>query len=108
METGGEWGVIQRSLACQAQNVRRNFPHKTSTAISKNERFKLGHRPGTWDVHQVSSRNRLEIARYEQYAHLVALGRAAKADAELAAALGSDYTITPDIGGAQHRGRQRL
>lgn len=60
--------------------------------------LKLGHlRPGIWDVHQVSGRNRLEIARYEQYAHLVALDRAAKADPELAAALGSDYTITPDI-----------
>ena len=60
--------------------------------------MKLGHlRPGLWDVHQVTGRNRLEIARYEQYAHLVALDRAAKADAELAAALGSDYTITPDI-----------
>jgi hypothetical protein len=59
---------------------------------------RLGHlRPGSWDVHQVSGRNRLEIARYEQYAHLVALDRAAKNDAELAAALGSDYTITPDI-----------
>jgi hypothetical protein len=60
--------------------------------------MRLGHlRPGQWDVHQVSGRNRLEIARYEQYAHLVALDRAAKNDAELAAALGSDYTITPDI-----------
>lgn len=59
---------------------------------------KLGHlRPGTWDVHQVSGRNRLEIAKYAQYAHLVALDRAAKLDPELAAALGSDYTITPDI-----------
>ena len=54
-------------------------------------------RPGTWDIHQVTGRNRLEIARYEQYAHLVALDRAAKNDPELAAALGSDYTITPDI-----------
>jgi len=60
--------------------------------------LKLGHlRPGSWDVRQVSGRNRLEIARYEQYAHLVALDRAAKGDPELAAALGSDYTITPDI-----------
>lgn len=60
--------------------------------------LQLGHlRPGAWDVHQVSGRNRLEIARYEQYAHLVALDRAAKSDPELAAALGSDYTITPDI-----------
>ncbi|WP_199738011.1 NgoMIV family type II restriction endonuclease [Falsigemmobacter faecalis] len=60
--------------------------------------LKLGHlRPGKWSVRQVSGRNRLEIARYEQYSHLVALDRAAKADKELAAALGSDYTITPDI-----------
>ncbi|WP_295485041.1 NgoMIV family type II restriction endonuclease [uncultured Pseudomonas sp.] len=64
----------------------------------KNTFSKLGHlRPGDWDVRQVSGRNRLEIAKYEQYAHLIALDRAAKADAELAAALGSDYTITPDI-----------
>ncbi|KAA3540590.1 NgoMIV family type II restriction endonuclease [Pseudomonas savastanoi] len=64
----------------------------------KNTFLKLGQlRPGDWDIHQVSGRNRLEIAKYEQYAHLIALDRAAKADAELAAALGSDYTITPDI-----------
>ncbi|MFM0488309.1 NgoMIV family type II restriction endonuclease [Paraburkholderia graminis] len=71
--------------ACCADFVRETFS-------------KLRHlRPGSWDVHQVSGRNRLEIAKYEQYAHLVALDRAAKNDAELAAALGSDYTITPDI-----------
>jgi len=59
---------------------------------------KLGHlRPGIWDVHQVSGRNRLEIARYAQYEHLVALDRAARMDTELAAALGSDYILTPDV-----------
>lgn len=64
----------------------------------KNTFLKLGHlRPGSWDVHQVIGRNRLEIAKYEQYSHLVALDKAAKNDPELAAALGSDYTITPDI-----------
>ena len=57
----------------------------------------LGHlRPGKWDVLQVSG-TRLGIAKYEQYAHLVALAEAAKNNPELAAALGSDYTITPDI-----------
>lgn len=60
--------------------------------------LKLGHlRPGTWSVHHVRGRNRLEIARYEQYSHLVALDRAARNDPDLAAALGSDYTITPDV-----------
>jgi hypothetical protein len=64
----------------------------------RNTFLKVGHlRPGLWDIHQVTGRNRLEIAKFEQYAHLVALDRAAKHDPELAAALGSDYTITPDI-----------
>lgn len=67
-------------------------------AFVKDTFLKLSHlRPGAWDVHQVGGRSRLEIAKYEQYAHLVALDRAAKSDPELAAALGSDYTITPDI-----------
>lgn len=60
--------------------------------------LQLNHlRPGGWDIHRVSGRNRLEIAKYEQYAHLTALDNAAKSNPELAAALGSDYTITPDI-----------
>ncbi|PJO78363.1 restriction endonuclease [Neisseria brasiliensis] len=59
---------------------------------------KLNHlRPGDWNVRQIGSRNRLEIANYQQYAHLVALAHAAENNPELAAALGSDYTITPDI-----------
>lgn len=60
--------------------------------------LKLKHlRPGTWKVHQVAGRKRLKIARYEQYKHLAALDSAAKKNAELAAALGNDYTIAPDI-----------
>lgn len=60
--------------------------------------LKLDHlRPGSWTVQHVKGRNRLEIARYEQYSHLVALDRAARTDPDLAAALGSDYTITPDV-----------
>ncbi len=80
----GQTSGNQFEQAC-ADFVEKTFP-------------KLGHlRPGTWHIQHVSGRNRLEIARYEQYAHLVALDRAAKSNAELAAALGSDYTITPDI-----------
>lgn len=88
-ETIGE-RIAGQTSGNQFEGICADFVRKTF--------LKLRHlRPGTWDVHQVSGRNRLEIARYEQYAHLVALDRAAKADAELAAALGSDYTITPDI-----------
>jgi len=60
--------------------------------------LELSHiRPGDWEVRKIGNRNRLAIAHFEQFAHLVALDRASKNDPELAAALGSDYTITPDI-----------
>lgn len=60
--------------------------------------LKLEHlRPGDWEITQVGGRNRRAIAEFEQYAHLKALDEAARNNPELAAALGSDYTISPDV-----------
>jgi hypothetical protein len=60
--------------------------------------LRMGHlRPGKWAVTQITGRERSVIARYEQYAHLIALDKAARKDPDLAASLGNDYTITPDI-----------
>lgn len=88
-ETVGERMAGQTS-GSQFESLCADFVKKTF--------LKLGHlRPGCWDVQQVGGRKRMEIAQYEQYAHLTALNNAAKKDPELAAALGSDYTITPDI-----------
>lgn len=59
---------------------------------------KLHHlRPGKWQIFQVGSRNRLKIAEYSQYEHLILLQNATKDKPELAASLGNDYTITPDV-----------
>lgn len=88
-ETIGE-RIAGQTSGNQFESICAQFVEKTF--------LKLGHlRPGKWKVQQVSGRNRLEIAKYEQYAHLIALDKAARSDAQLAAALGSDYTITPDI-----------
>jgi hypothetical protein len=58
----------------------------------------LGHlRPGAWSLQVLEQRDKLGIARFEQYAHLSKLAKAAAADPELAAVLGNDYLITPDI-----------
>lgn len=54
-------------------------------------------RPGRWQVEQITARNQAVLARFEQYAHLAALARAAAKDPELKTALGNDYTIAPDI-----------
>lgn len=87
--------IISKRLAGQTsgkkfEDISADFIRHTFTS--------LGHlRPGGWDVHQVGGRRRKEIAKYEQYAHLLQLEEAAKVNPALAAALGSDYTITPDI-----------
>ncbi len=57
--------------------------------------MRLDHlRPGAWNIEKGV---RFIIAGHEQYAHLTALQEAASRDPQLAAALGSDYVITPDV-----------
>ena len=53
-------------------------------------------RPGLWEVKKGIG-GRSAIAQFDQYEHLAALESAAKASPELAAALGSDYLIKPDV-----------
>ena len=53
-------------------------------------------RPGQWEVNKGIG-GRSAIAQYDQYEHLAALEAASKANPALAAALGSDYLIKPDV-----------
>ncbi|PDW03978.1 NgoMIV family type II restriction endonuclease [Candidatus Viridilinea mediisalina] len=54
-------------------------------------------RPGSWTISKGLGSGRLAIAKFDQYAHLEALDAASKANPQLAAALGSDYIIKPDV-----------
>ncbi len=59
---------------------------------------KLGHlRPGKWQVVRLPQRDKVGIARFEQYAHLSEIARMCKENTELATVIGSDYLICPDI-----------
>lgn len=80
-----------------AQSSGHQFEELTARFVE--ETFpKFRHlRPGSWLIQQVKSRNRAEIAKYAQYAHLVSLQAAAATNKELAVCLGNDYTITPDV-----------
>ena len=67
-------------------------------AFIKNTFLSLKHlRPGKWKVSRVPGRSRLALAVFDQYSHLTAIAEAAKNNRQLAAAIGSDYLITPDI-----------
>jgi len=88
-----------------------------ATALFVRETFlKLSHlRPGDWTVQKIGEKpseeekpprkkeavkdfkKLIKIAQFEQYRHLIAIARAASENPELAASLGSDYIIKPDV-----------
>ena len=54
-------------------------------------------RPGIWVIQQLGNRGAKDISDFVQYEHLSSLKALSKASKELAAALGNDYTVAPDI-----------
>ncbi len=57
-------------------------------------------RPGPWSIDRSGPKSKdiaKGIAKFSQYEHLAALAHAATQDLELAAAIGTDYVIKPDV-----------
>ena len=54
-------------------------------------------RPGKWHVEKLGNRNPVKASSFAQYEHLDYLARLTKADAKLAASLGNDYMVAPDV-----------
>lgn len=54
-------------------------------------------RPGQWSILQLGNNNRLKTSDFEQYEHLAYLSALTAENAQLAAALGNDYLVVPDV-----------
>lgn len=54
-------------------------------------------RPGNWKILQLGNNNKLKTSDFSQYEHLAALNALTTQHAELAAALGNDYLVSPDV-----------
>ncbi len=106
-------GMETAGLKLKGQTAGNEF--EVATASFVRETFlKLAHlRPGGWVVQKIGERDReketkrkqeekdftklVKIAQFEQYTHLIAIAKVASENAELAASLGSDYIIKPDV-----------
>jgi hypothetical protein len=104
-------GLETAGIKLKGQTAGSEF--EVATASFVREIFvKLTHlRPGDWVVQKIGEKDRekesqkqekdfkklVKIAQFEQYRHLVAIAKAASENAELAASLGSDYIIKPDV-----------
>ena len=54
-------------------------------------------RPGCWEIIQLGNNNKLKTSDFAQYEHLAYLQALTEENAQLAAALGNDYLVAPDI-----------
>lgn len=54
-------------------------------------------RPGQWSILQLGNNNRLKTSDFAQYEHLAYLSALTAENAQLAAALGNDYLVAPDV-----------
>ena len=54
-------------------------------------------RPGNWTILQLGNNNKLKTSDFAQYEHLAYLNALTAQNAQLAAALGNDYLVAPDV-----------
>ncbi|MBQ6959778.1 MAG: type II restriction endonuclease [Clostridia bacterium] len=65
--------------------LRETFPHLQNL------------RPGEWTILQLGNNNRLKTSDFAQYEHLAYLSALTTENAQLAASLGNDYLVAPDV-----------
>lgn len=54
-------------------------------------------RPGLWNIIKLGNNNRIKTYDFSQYEHLAYLSELTKANTQLAAVLGNDYMVSPDV-----------
>jgi len=54
-------------------------------------------RPGKWHIAKLGNRNAIKTSSFAQYEHLEYLAQLTKENARLAASMGNDYMVAPDI-----------
>ena len=54
-------------------------------------------RPGKWHIVKLGNRNKIKTSSFVQYEHLEYLNQLTETDAKLAASMGNDYMVAPDV-----------
>lgn len=54
-------------------------------------------RPGSWEILKLGNNNRVKTSDFSQYEHLAYLNELTKVNSQLAAVLGNDYMVSPDV-----------
>ncbi|MBQ7237235.1 MAG: hypothetical protein IJS20_00425 [Bacteroidales bacterium] len=81
----------------QGQTSGAKFEQINMEFLSQTFPFLQNIRPGKWHIEKLGNRSQIKTSSFAQYAHLEALNEFVKQNAELAASLGNDYMVAPDV-----------
>ena len=79
------------------QTLGKQFELLTMKFLQETFPYLQNLRPGQWSILQLGNNNRLKTSDFEQYEHLAYLSALTAENAQLAAALGNDYLVAPDV-----------
>lgn len=79
------------------QTLGKQFELLTMEFLQETFPYLQNLRPGQWSILQLGNNNRLKTSDFEQYEHLEYLSALTEENARLAAALGNDYLVAPDV-----------
>jgi hypothetical protein len=79
------------------QTLGKQFELLTMEFLQETFPYLQNIRPGKWSILQLGNNNRLKTSDFEQYEHLAYLSALTEENAQLAAALGNDYLVAPDV-----------
>lgn len=81
----------------QGQTSGAKFEQINMEFLSQTFPYLQNIRPGKWHIEKLGNRSQIKTSSFAQYAHLEALNEFVKQNAELAASLGNDYMVAPDV-----------
>ena len=79
------------------QTLGKQFEKLTMGFLQETFPFLQNLRPGNWTILQLGNNNKLKTSDFAQYEHLAYLNALTSENAQLAAALGNDYLVAPDV-----------
>lgn len=82
--------VVGQTSGSKFEEINMHFLEKIFPHLNKI-------RPGDWGIQRLGNRNKIGISDFEQYTHLSDLNKLSKNNPVLAAALGNDYMVMPDV-----------
>lgn len=82
--------ISGQTLGKQFETLTMEFLRKTFPQLQNL-------RPGRWTILQIGNHNKLKTSDFAQYEHLAYLNALTTQNAQLAAALGNDYLVAPDV-----------